>query len=65
MFVDYFVNFVCPEYSLLWFQCMFYIYMTMLQCAKAVPQPKSPDPDIPEWDWDDGSSHSDKVNWSQ
>jgi len=44
---------------------MFYIYMTMLQCAKAVPQPKSPDPDIPEWDWDDGSSHSDKVNWSQ
>ena len=31
----------------------------LFQGAYNIPQPKSPDPDIPEWDW--GDSSQDKV----
>ena len=33
----------------------------IFQTRKEVPQPKSPDPDIPEWDWDDTTTKSEKV----
>ncbi|XP_053375190.1 inositol hexakisphosphate and diphosphoinositol-pentakisphosphate kinase 2-like isoform X6 [Mercenaria mercenaria] len=31
------------------------------QSRKGIPQPKSPDPDIPEWDWDDASTQTEKT----